>query len=256
MAKRIVSHKPTKCKVNVNPKLEATAESLKTSPELRYRRAGEALSLTNEEAIEFLRSVGFAQIVPGTHFAPERDYAKFFDLQWHIFHGYVYRYKLGSEHNPDESFSTTPKNLFRIAGLLDKGEIVPKTHKSDPFDFYFKNTDSHYVTQDSSSVRFVSARTAVALIPIMAHYNGMFSKERCRVLDNELSKFMHRKHEREMAIIEAEAAARVAAEAEAKKEAEVKAVLAEETLYQLIKRAVTEVMSGAKFSLAAPAENT
>ena len=256
MAKRIVAQKPEKCKVNVNPKLEATAESLKASPESRYRRAGEALTLTNEEAVEFLRSVGFSQIVPGTHFAPERDFAKFFDVQWNTLHGYIYRYKLGYEHNPDESFSTTPKHFFKVAGLLDKGEIVPKKHKWDPFDFYFKNTDSHYVTQDSSSVRFVSARVAVALLPIMANYNGTLSKEKCRMLDNELSKFMHRKHEHEKAVIEAAAAARIAAEKEAKRAAELKASIAEDTLYELIKRAVVEVMSGAKIAIAAPSTNT
>ncbi len=256
MAKSIVAHIPKKCKVNVNLKLEATADSMKASSELRYRRAGEALSLTNEEAIEFLRSVGFAQIIPGTHFASERDYAKFFDVQWSTFHNYVHRHKLGFDNNPQESFSTTMMHFFKVAGLLDKGEVVPKDHKSDLFDFHFTKTGSHYVTQDGPRVRFVSARVAVAMIPIMSHYDGMFRKDKCRTLNDDLITFLRQKREQAQAIAEAEAAAKATAEAEAQKVADLKATLAEETLYQLIKRAVVEVMSGAHISLAAPTVNT
>lgn len=256
MAKRIVAQIPKKCKVKVNPYVDSVAETLKAKSELHYRRAGEALSLTNEDAIEFLRSVGFSQIVPGTHFAPLRDYAKFLDVQWGTLNGYLNYYKLSNNDNPVEAFSASPKRFFKIAGLLSKGEILPKPHKAAPFDFHFTKTDSHYVTQDSYSVRFVSARVIVAMIPIMGCKGGSFYKEKCRALNDELIKFLRQKAEQAQVIAEAEAAAKTAAEAEAQKEAELKAALAEETLYQLIKRAVVEVMSGAHISLAAPTTNT
>lgn len=259
MAKSIVAQIPTKCKVKVNPYLDELAESLKAKPELHYRRAGEALSMTNEDAIEFLRSVGFAQIIPGTHFAPERDYAQFFNTDWSCLHNYLYRYKLNSKENPKEAFSVNLKYFFKVANLLDKGEVVSESTKGGLFDFHFKNTDSHYVTRDGWSVRLISARVAVAMIPIMAQQNGKFYKRRIRALNDELVNFMRKKREEAKAIAESEAAAaeaRAIAEAEAKKAAELKAAIAEESLYQLIKRAVAEVMSGAKISLTAPAENT
>lgn len=259
MAKSILAQIPKKCKVKVNPYVDAVAGSLKAKPELHYRRAGEVLSLTNEDAIEFLRSVGFSQIVPGTHFAPLRDYARFLDVQPQIIYSALYYYKLGYKENPVECFSTEPRRFFKVAGLLDEGEILPKEHKWSPFDFHFTKTDSHYVTEDGYSVRFVSARVVMSLIPIIASRNGSFHKEKCRVLNEELIKFLRQKREEAQAIAEAEAAAAEAqaiAEAEAKKAAELKAAIAEESLYQLIKRAVAEVMSGAKISLTAPAENT
>lgn len=258
MAKHIVTQIPKKCKVKVNPYVDSVAESLKAKPELHYRRAGEVLSMTNEDAIEFLRSVGFSQIIPGTHFAPLRDYARFLDVQSHILSCRIDYYKLGNQNNSQECFSTTLKRFFKVAGLLSKGEILSKPHKAAPFDFRFTKTDSHYVTEDSYSVRFVSARVVVAMIPIMASKNGSHYKERCRTLNDELIKFLRQKNDQAQAIAEAEAAARVAAEAkaEARKEADLKAALAEETLYQLIKRAVVEVMSGAHISLAAPTVNT
>lgn len=256
MAKNIVTQIPKKCKVESNPNLEAVADSLRVKSGLHYRRAGEALSLTNEEAIEFLRSVGFSQIVPGTHFAPLRDYAKFMDVQWQCLYMRIQRSKLGHSDNPCESFSASPKRFFKAAGLLNKGEILPKSNKAAPFDFRFNKNDSHYVMDDSASVRFVSARVAVAMIPIIANDGGKFYKEKCRALNDELIKFLRQKAEQAQVIAEAEAAAKTAAEAEAQKEAELKAALAEETLYQLIKRAVVEVMSGAHISLAAPTTNT
>ena len=256
MAKRIVAHIPKKCKVKVNPYVDSVAESLKAKSELHYRRAGEVLSMTNEDAIEFLRSVGFSQIIPGTHFAPLRDYAKFLDVQWHILHCRIDYYKLGNQHNPQECFSTTLKRFFKVAGLLSKGEILPKSHKAAPFDFRFAKTDSHYVTEDSYSVRFVSARVVVAMIPIIASKGGSFYKEKCRALNDELIKFMRQRAEHAREVAEAESAAKEVAEAEAQNAADLKASLAEETLYQLIKKAVAEVMSGAKFSIAAPVENT
>lgn len=258
MAKRIVAQIPKKCKVKVNPYVDSVAESFKAKPELHYRRAGNALSMTNEDAIEFLRSVGFSQIIPGTHFAPLRDYARFLDVQWHSLFCRIDYYKLGNQNNPQECFSTTLKRFFKVAGLLGKGEILDKSHKAAPFDFRFTKTDSHYVTEDSYSVRFVSARVIVAMIPILASKSGSHYKEKCRALNDELIKFLRQKHvEAEANAEETLATAMAVAEVEeAQSAADLKAILAEETLYQLIKRAVVDVMSGAHISLAAPTTNT
>lgn len=256
MAKRIVAQIPKKCKVKVNPYVDSMAESLKAKPELHYRRAGEVLSMTNEDAIEFLRSVGFSQIIPGTHFAPLRDYARFLDVQGHILSCRIDYYKLGNQNNPQECFSTTLKRFFKVAGLLSKGEILPKSHKAAPFDFCFKKTDSHYVTEDSYSVRFVSARVVVAMIPIMASKNGSQYKEKCHALNEELVKFLRYKNWQEQEVASAVAEAEKNVEAGNLKAENLGATLAEETLYQLIKRAVVEVMSGAHISLAAPTTNT
>lgn len=256
MAKSIVAHIPKKCKVKSNPKLEATAESFKVSPDLRFRRAGEALSMTNEDAIEFLRSVGFSQVVPGTHFAPLDDFAKFFEVDKDSFYNFIYRYNLGVKDNPLESISCNMKYFFKTAGLLDKGEIVSESANDGLFDFHFAKTDSHYVTRDRRSIRMISARVAVAMLPLMATLNGKYRKDKVRTLNEELIKVLRQRNEQAQAVAEAEAAAKIAAEAEARKEADLKAALAEETLYRLIKRAVIEVMSGAHISLAAPTTNT
>lgn len=256
MAKRIVAHIPKKCKVKVNPYVDSMAESLKAKPELHYRRAGEALSMTNEDAIEFLRSVGFSQVVPGTHFAPLDDFAKFFEVDKGSFYNFIYRYNLGIKDNSLESISCNMKYFFKTAGLLDKGEIVSESANNGLFDFHFTKTDSHYVTRDRRSVRMISARVAVAMLPLMAVLNGKYRKDKVRVLNEELIKVLRQKNEQTQAIAGAKAAANATAEAEAQKDTDLKATLAEETLYHLIKRAVVEVMSGAHISLAAPTTNT
>ena len=98
----------------------------------------------------------------------------------------------------------------------------------------------------------LSARVAVSMIPIMARYNGKFFKSRVRTLNNELITFLRQKRQQAEAVAEAEAAAIAAAEAEVQKTAELKAAIAEDALYALIKKAVSEVMSGATSSLASP----
>lgn len=204
--------------------------------------------MSNEDAIEFLRSAGFAQIIPGTHFAPERDYANFFGVEWSVLHGYLYRYGLNGTDNPAEAFSVGLKFFFKMAGLLDNGQIISDASKNGLFDFHFKNTDAHYVTRYSWSVRMISARCAVAMIPFMARYNGAGHHGKIKSLNEDLIKFLREKREMAKAIAEAEA--------EAERAAEVKAAIAEDALYELIKKAVCEVMSGAKLSLATPSANT
>lgn len=254
MTRSIVAHLPEKCKVYVNPKLNTVAESFKARPELHFRRAGEALSLSNEDAIEFLRSIGYSQVIPGTHFTPMRDYAKFLNVQWDSLNGYIQRNKLGFKDNPTEAFSTTIRHFFKVAGLLDKGEIAPKAHRYEPFDFCFTKTGVHYVTQEAVSIRFISARIAVAMIAIMAN-NPTYKWGVVSSMNDELIKFLRVKRDQAKAVADAAAAARAEAEAEAKEAAKLKAAIAEETLYELIKRAVCEVMSGAKIELA-PTTNT
>ena len=249
MSEPIVSHNERLCKVEVNPKVDIRAKYFSASKEAHHRWAGEALSLTNEDAIEFLRSVGFSQIIPGTHFAPERDYAFFFGVEWMCLHNYVHRYGLNHKNNPIEAYSTRLDSFFRKAGLFEIGELSAQSIKDGVFDFHFKNTDTHYVTRDSRSVRLLSARVAVAMIPIIANWHSRTPKgARISSLNKDLISYLQKKHEQEQAI--------AAAEAEAKKAAELKARIAEDTLYELIKRAVVEVMSGAKIAIAAPNTNT
>lgn len=249
MAKRIVSHTGRLCKVQNNPKIEAVSALFKESDKLYYQQAGEALSMSNDEAIEFLRSVGFSQIIPGTHFAPEGDYARFFDVEKMSFHNYVHRYGLNRSENPLEAFSCDLKYFFKHAGLFDVGEVVSPAKNSSIFDFQFKGTGAHYVTRNSWSTRLLSARVATGMIPILANWFGRYHSD-CKIaaLHRELTSFMAKKREEE---------ARIAAKVEeAKKAEELKSSMTEDMLYRLIKKAVSEVMSGATIAIAAPVTNT
>lgn len=243
MAKKIVPHSAHKCKVKDNPKTKSVAARFLRSEEPRYITAGEVLSMSNEDAIEFLRSVGFSQIIPGTHFAPEHDYAELFDVDWMTLHNYVYRYELGNK-NQLESFSMNMRTFFKVAGLDTKGEVNADAAKSKIFDFRFNNTGIHYITRDAWSVRLLSARVAVAMIPLMANWGGKYRKEKVDALNEKLSVFLDVKRA-QAAIAEAE-----------KVDSSQVSMVSSEILYELIKKAVSEVMSGAKIAIAAPTVNT
>ena len=263
MAKRIVAHIPVKCKVESNPYLEEVATIRDRGRRLCDRRTAEALRLSNEEAIEFLRSVGFSQVIPGTHFTPTRDAAEFFGVGTVNLLQYLSSRNLNSRRNPKESFNVQLDQFFEDAGLTSHGKIVDTEPGSGLFDFCFDKNGVHYVTKDSDNkINMISARVAVSAIPFLADNmrKRTYDKTRARALNDQLVLFLRQKREREKAAEEARMAALMAAEEEAaekaKKEADLKAALAEETLYALIKRAVSEVMSGAKISLAAPTTNT
>ena len=259
MAKRIVTQNPHKSKVKINPHVDAVSQSLSRDKKLYLKRSGEVLAMSNKEAIEFLRSVGFSQIVPGTHFAPARDFAEFFGVESVTLFGFINKHKIGVKGGHDEAFMTHLEQFFTDAGLNESGEVIRSAAESGVFDFHFTKSGIHYVTRNSAhKICMVSARVALSAIPFIAdcRYERSYDKTKAKALNDELIKFLRQRREQEQAIAEAEAAARVAAEAKAQKEAELKASMAEETLYKLIKRAVVEVMSGAHISLAAPTVNT
>ena len=259
MSEPIVAQIPTKRKVKVNPHVDAIAQIFSGDKKLYLQRSGEVLSMSNEEAVEFLRSVGFSQIVPGTHFAPARDFAEFFGVESVTLFGFINKHKLGVKGKHAEAFMSHMEQFFINAGLNESGEVVRDAASSGIFDFHFTKSGIHYVTRGSAhKICMISARVALAAVPFIAdcRYERSYDKTKAKALNDELVKFLCKRREQEKAIAEAEAAARAAAEADAKKAAELKASIAEDTLYELIKRAVVEVMSGAKIAIAAPSTNT
>lgn len=263
MAKSIVAQTPAKCKVEKNPYLEEVATIRGRSRRLCERRTAEALLLSNDEAIEFLRSVGYSQVIPGTHFTPRRDVAEFLGVGSANFAQFLSSRNLNSKRNTRESMNVHLQQFFDECGLMKHGEVINTGGSSGLFDFHFTKTGTHYVTKNSyNKINLISARVAVSAIPFFADNlrTPTYDKTKARALNDQLVLFLRQKREREKAAEEARMAALMKAEEEAaekaKKEAALKTALAEDTLYALIKRAVSEVMSGAKISLAAPAENT
>ena len=267
MAKRSVAQMSAFGKVEFNPKVNFISEAYKMHSNPLYQQAGYALSMSNDDAVEFLRENGFAQIIPGTHFAPAKDVAKFFEVSVSSLHAYVNRHKLSRPYNPIEVISCELNVFFRKAGLQKVGKetiIKNESGGSGTFDFHFTKTDTHYVTEWGPRTRFYSARIILAMVPFMAHHFKRYNSEHPTVtLYNKLVWILaimrdEEKKAAEQKAAEEEAAKQVEiqkAEAE-KKSAELKADIAEDTLYELIKKAVSEVMSGAKISLASSEVNT
>lgn len=221
--------------------------------------------MSNDEAVEILRGAGFSQIVPGTHFAPAKDIAKFFGISEISLYSYLDRHRLNRADNPQEALSAELKSFFRRAGLLNIGKatlIKNSNGTSGVFDCHFEKTDSHYVTVWNTSTRFYSARIVLAMIPFMATHHKRYNAEHPTVkLYDKLVWVLAEKRDAEKRVAEEaaqEAAKQAALEAgEGAKKADVHpVVMSEEVLYQLIKKAVSEVMSGATIAIAAPAANT
>ena len=263
MAKRIVAQMSAFGKVEFNPKVNSISKAYKMHSNPLYQQAGYALSMSNDDAAEFLRENGFAQIIPGTHFAPAKDAAKFLGVPDTSMYYYLDRHHLNRVDNPMEAFSSELEWFFRRAGLNEVGKastIKNKCGVSGTFDFHFDKTDTHYVTEWNTSTRFYSARIILAMVPFMAkHYKRYNSEHPSVTLYNKLVWVLARMRDEEKKAAEQKAAEEAAAKqaeiqkAEAEKKAtELKADIAEDTLYELIKKAVSEVMSGAKISLASP----
>lgn len=267
MAKRIVAQMSAFGKVEFNPKVNSISEAYKMHSNPLYQQAGYALSMSNDDAAKFLRENGFAQIIPGTHFAPAKDTAKFLGVPDTSLYSYLDRHHLNHSTNPMEAFSAELKSFFRRAGLMKSGEVsIIKSVNccAGTFDFHFTKTDTHYVTEWNTSTRFYSARIILAMVPFMAHHFKRYNSEHPTVtLYNKLVWILARMRDEEKKVAEQKAAEEAAAKQaeiqkaeEEKRSAELKAGIAEETLYALIKKAVSEVMSGATISLASADVNT
>ena len=149
MAKRIVAQMSAFGKVEFNPKVNSISEAYKMHSNPLYQQAGYALSMSNDDAAEFLRENGFAQIVPGTHFAPVKDVAKFLGISVTSVHSYFNRHKLSRPYNSTEAICCELKDFFGHAGLQKCGEatIIKNEGGHDgTFDFHFTKTDTHYVS--------------------------------------------------------------------------------------------------------------
>lgn len=234
MAKPILAQPPKFCKVQNNRKLNMLSKKLLKSDCEHCRQAGQILRMSNDDAAEFLRSVGFSQVIPGTHFAPGHDVARFLDIKENCLYNFILRYGMNNRDNPMEAISFELGSFFRAAGLLEVGEVVSDL-KTKVFDFHFKNTDSHYVTEYGSSTRMYSARVIAAIIPILArHYSKIDKDCKCASIHAALVEYMESK------------------KFVAKPAKTATPALNEELLYELVKKAVGEVLSGAKVEMTAP----
>lgn len=124
MAKQIIPQTESFCKVQNNPHVAALARVYAKSPNEPLRDCSRILTLSNDNAVEILKSLGFTQVVPGTHFAPMYDLAKFFGVKEDSLYSYLQRYGLNHTDNPREAFSCDLRVFFHRAGLLKHGKVV------------------------------------------------------------------------------------------------------------------------------------
>ena len=173
MAELIVPQLEPFCKVQNNPHVAAIARVYAKSPSESLRECSRVLSIDNDKAVEILRSMGFSQIVPGTHFAPMYDLAAFFGVKEDSLYSYLQRHGLNHTDNPREAFSYDLRVFFRKAGLLKYGKFVQGEGlgPGGMFDFQFDKLDCHYVTEYRWSTRFYSARVAIAMLPLLANWH-------------------------------------------------------------------------------------
>lgn len=261
MAKRILAQTFPFGKVENDTYAFSLANKYKEHKNPTYQECSYALRMSNDDAVELLRKAGFAQIIPGTHFAPAKDYAKFLDVPELSLYSYIDRYKLNHTCNPAEAISVELKTFFRRVGLLEHGELsLVKSGCRGIFDFHFTKTDTHYVTGWNYSTRLYSARIVLAVIPFMARHHKRYDADHPSVkLYESLSVILEKMREEERQLaerLEAEEAARNAAATgvqavEAQPEV-LQPTISEEFLYGLVKKAVAEVLSGAKVEMTAP----
>ena len=249
MAKRIVSQTESFCKVQNNPHVAALARVYAKSPNEPLRECSRILSLSNDNAVEILKSLGFTQVVPGTHFAPMYDLAKFFGVKEDSLYSYLQRYGLNHTDNPREAFSCDLRVFFHRAGLLKHGKIVQGEGlgPGGMFDFHFQKLDCHYVTEYRWSTRFYSARVAIAMLPLLANWNKKRNPtHKCVSLHEKVMAFVV-EHEKQK---EAEAIEKAATRAQVSEPA-MGATISKDELIGMIKQAVREVLADTKVEVPA-----
>lgn len=151
------------CKVQNNPKVNATIRQYSQTPDPYHRQCARILAIGNDAAVEFLQKLGFTQVIPGTHFAPLYDVADFFGIRSDSLYAYLTRHGFGANHDPRESITEDLASFFRRSGLIRHGKFVKGCFCGDKpiegvFDFRFTGTEEHYVTKYRYSGRLFTAR--------------------------------------------------------------------------------------------------
>lgn len=245
MAKRILAQTSPFGKVEINPYVNSVANRFKKHVNPIYQQSGYALTMTNDEAVGFLRENGFAQIVPGTHFATVGDYAEFLGIPVTAMQSYIYRRGLDCGKNPSEAVSAEINAFFSRVGLMKFGkpEILKESRCRGLYDFHFEKTNTHYVTEWARSTKLYTARIVLAMLPfISANQKGLNPDHKSVALYEKLLPILEAKRAEEQAKAEAQEVAAPVAQA----------AISEEVLYNLIKKAVCEVLSGAKVEVSSP----
>lgn len=224
MAKPILAQTTPFGKVEINTYVNSVSENFKTHENPLYQQAGYALAMSNDEAVNFLRDNGFAQIIPGTHFATVGDYAEFLGIPASVVQGYIYSHGLDRERNPAEAISAGIQAFFQRAGLtkIGKSEILKENRYRGIFDFHFEKSNTHYVTEWTRSTKLYTARVVLAMLPfISANQSGLSPDHKSVTLYDKLLPVLEEKRHEEQAKTDA-------------------------------KKAVGEVLSGAKVEMTAP----
>ena len=245
MAKRILAQTTPFGKVEINSYVNSVSERFKNHESPLYQQAGYALAMSNDEAVNFLRDNGFSQVIPGTHFATVGDYAEFLGIPASVVQGYIYRHDLDRERNPTEAISAGVQAFFQRAGLMKIGkpEILKENRYRGIFDFHFEKSDTHYVTEWTRSTKLYTARVVLAMLPfISANQKGLSPDHKSVTLYDKLLHILEEKRGEEQARAEAQEVIEPVAQS----------AVSEEVLYNLIKKAVGEVLSGAKVEMTAP----
>lgn len=242
MAKPILAQTTPFGKVEINTYVNSVSERFKNHENPLYQQAGYTLTMSNDEAVNFLRDNGFAQIIPGTHFATVGDYAEFLGIPSSVVQGYIYRHGLDRERNSAEAISAGIQAFFQRAGLtkIGKPEILKENRYRGIFDFHFEKSNTHYVTEWTRSTKLYTARVVLAMLPfISANQKGLSPDHKSVTLYDKLLPVLEEKRREEQAKTDAQNVVTQSA-------------VSEEVLYNLIKKAVGEVLSGAKVEMTAP----
>lgn len=165
MANEIVPQTAAFCKVENNPRVNNLIQQYSIS-DLDYKQeVARVLSIGNDSAVDFLKSVGFDGIIPGTHFALLQDMADFLGVSKDRLASSLNSHGFNSVTDRKEAITRNIADFFRTSGLLNCGKIVANDSFAGVFDYCMAGTGEHYVTKNTSSRRLFTARAYLSTLP-------------------------------------------------------------------------------------------
>lgn len=270
MTEKIVPQTEPFCKVQNNPKVNTLIRVYSGHKDHYYNQCARILALGNDKCVEFLEKAGFTQIIPGTHFALLYDMAEFFGVHIESLYSRLTQHGFGKNHDPRESLVMDIGSFFHRSGLIKYGHVVVRDHsgeypQQEVFDFHFNDSDYHFVTKYVYSGRMFTVRAYLSMLPFVCKYYSRHNTDgRYKHLYASLMKFVAECEDKEKArkaTEKAVVAPVVEKSVPTKQPSEQVSAgnmtsVAEDLLYQMVKRAVAEIMSGATIAIAAPTANT
>ena len=240
MAKPIVSQRDKFCKPEDTTKLHSIIERSENYGMQHYCLFAAILKKSNKDATDFLKSMGCTGFIPHTYHIPLEKAAEFYGVSCEYLRGLLVRVGVNTTSVGNEYISADPAHYFRRAEMKNYGRFAPVSgpHSQTTYDFILNDSEEHYVLRTRRKMtQFISARIILGLAPLIAVRNGARERDHmsARVRDAVIARGFHLDKPVQ------------------KEETNVSLPIdsAEELLYRLIKRAVAEVLAGAKVEVPA-----